>query len=441
MGMGMGLGLLGSSTIPLGVGMGGVVGEHCWEWGRKYLEFEVCSVKDGMSLALGVISVLSWGVAEVPQIITNYKAKCSHGLSLAFLITWIVGDLFNLFGCLLEPATLPTQYYTAILYLTTTLVLSVQTIYYGYIYPRLNNLRQKKGSKTNPAEVPGKASGRVNMVSDRILNLHSAVIYLIFVVDNRDHVIGYLFSWKFIRSARSLSRSHTPSEGFHAAQRTTLPFNRNRNPNEEPLLGALASTQSAPSNNVKTTLCVVSLMTLFCTFNQRSVDLSVDNPNRGVVMQVGRRLLQVNSRLLREMGTKHSSGIGTFLGWGMAVIYIGGRFPQIYLNIRKGNVDGLNPFMFIFAVVGNAAYVASILVNSMEWSKISPNLAWLVDAGGCMLLDIFVSLLYRHYFICFFEHSTLWYLLNSKVHSHTGKICYCSFLRTLSFFLAEQAIS
>ncbi|XP_068340474.1 vacuolar arginine/histidine antiporter stm1-like [Pyrus communis] len=343
------MGLLGSSTIPLGVGMGGVVGEHCWEWGRKYLEFEVCSVKDGMSLALGVISVLSWGVAEVPQIITNYKAKCSHGLSLAFLITWIIGDLFNLFGCLLEPATLPTQYYTAI------------------------------------------------MVFDRILNLHSAVIYLIFVVDNRDHVIGYLFSWKFIRSARSLSRSHTPSEGFHAAQRTTLPFNRNRNPNEEPLLGALASTQSAPSSNVKTTLCVVSLMTLFCTFNQRSVDLSVDNPNRGVVMQVGRRLLQGNSGLLREMGTKHSSGIGTFLGWGMAVIYIGGRFPQIYLNIRKGNVDGLNPFMFIFAVVGNAAYVASILVNSMEWSKISPNLAWLVDAGGCMLLDIFILLQFFQY--------------------------------------------
>ncbi|KAB2631628.1 hypothetical protein D8674_009147 [Pyrus ussuriensis x Pyrus communis] len=387
--MGMGMGLLGSSTIPLGVGMGGVVGEHCWEWGRKYLEFEVCSVKDGMSLALGVISVLSWGVAEVPQIITNYKAKCSHGLSLAFLITWIIGDLFNVFGCLLEPATLPTQYYTAILYLTTTLVLSVQTIYYGYIYPRLNNLRQKKGSKTNPAEVPGKASGRVNVIDTPSAgNEWSSPILCPNISPRRE---------SYYISARSLSRSHTPSEGFHAAQRTTLPFNRNRNPNEEPLLGTLASTQSAPSNNVKTTLCVVSLMTLFCTFNQRSVDLSVDNPNRGVVMQVGRRLLQVNSRLLREMGTKHSSGIGTFLGWGMAVIYIGGRFPQIYLNIRKGNVDGLNPFMFIFAVVGNAAYVASILVNSMEWSKISPNLAWLVDAGGCMLLDIFILLQFFQY--------------------------------------------
>ncbi|RXH76210.1 hypothetical protein DVH24_019098 [Malus domestica] len=198
------MGFLGSSTIPLGLGMGGVVSEHCWEWGRKYLGYELCSVKDFMSLALGVISVLTWGVAEIPQIITNYKAKSTHGLSLAFLMTWILGDLFNLFGCLLEPATLPTQYYTAM------------------------------GSKSNPAEVPGKASGRINVID-------------------------------------------TPSAGN------------------------------------------VSLITLFGTFNHRSVDLSVDNPNRGVVMQVGRRLLQ----------------------------------------IRKGNVDGLNPFMFIIAIVGNTTYIAS----------------------------------------------------------------------------------
>ncbi|XP_050122647.1 uncharacterized protein LOC126600141 [Malus sylvestris] len=382
------MGFLGSSTIPLGLGMGGVVSEHCWEWGRKYLGYELCSVKDFMSLALGVISVLTWGVAEIPQIITNYKAKSTHGLSLAFLMTWILGDLFNLFGCLLEPATLPTQYYTAMFYTATTSVLSAQTIYYRYIYPRLKyNL--KKGSKSNPAEVPGKASGRINVIdTPSARNVSSSPILCPNISPGRE---------SYYISARSLSRSHASTKEFHAAQRTTCILNHNRNPNEEPLLGALASTQSAPSNNVKTTLCVVSLITLFGTFNHRSVDLSVDNPNRGVVMQVGRRLLQVSSGLLRETGTKDSGGIGSFLGWGMTAIYIGGRLPQIYLNIRKGNVDGLNPSMFIIAIVGNTTYIASILVNSMEWSNIRPNLAWLVDAGGCMLLDIFILFQFFRY--------------------------------------------
>ncbi|BBH07053.1 PQ-loop repeat family protein / transmembrane family protein [Prunus dulcis] len=76
-------------------------------------------------------------------------------------------------------------------------------------------------------------------------------------------------------------------------------------------------------------------MTLFGTFNHRSVDnkldLIVENPSRGVV-----------------------------------------------LRIRKGNVEGLNPLMFVFAVLGNATYVASIILNSLDWSEIRPNLPWLI---------------------------------------------------------------
>lgn len=83
------------------------------------------------------------------------------------------------------------------------------------------------------------------------------MIYLIFIVENHDHVVRSLFSWEFIRSARSLSRSHTPTERSYLAQTIAPTFNHIRNSNEEPLLGALASTQSAPSNNIKTVLSVV----------------------------------------------------------------------------------------------------------------------------------------------------------------------------------------
>ncbi|KAJ6778987.1 SEVEN TRANSMEMBRANE PROTEIN 1 [Salix koriyanagi] len=116
--------------------------QYCSQWARIYMKYCLCSMKDGASLTLGVISVLSWGVAEIPQIITNYKKKSTEGLSLAFLFTWIVGDLFNVFGCMLEPATLPTQYYMAVLYAITTSVLTAQTVYYGHIYHRLKRNRR-----------------------------------------------------------------------------------------------------------------------------------------------------------------------------------------------------------------------------------------------------------------------------------------------------------
>ncbi|XP_020425065.1 uncharacterized protein LOC18770329 isoform X2 [Prunus persica] len=376
------------NTVMGGMAVGPSRDEHCWEWGRKYMEYNLCSVKDGVSLTLGLISVVSWGVAEIPQVITNYKNKSTDGLSLAFLMTWILGDLFNLFGCMLEPATLPTQYYMAMLYTITTAVLAVQTIYYGCIYPRLKrNLRQKKVNH---------AGRSIGFDTPSAGNVLSSPIPLPGICPSISPGRE-----SYYISARSLSRSHTPTERSYLAQTTAPTFNHVRNSNEEPLLGALASTQSAPSNNVKTVLCVVSLMTLFGTFNHRSVDnnldLIVENPSRGVVLRVGRRLLQVSRELLQAKGTKDSSRIGNLLGWGMAAIYIGGRLPQIFLNIRKGNVEGLNPLMFVFAVLGNATYVASIIVNSLDWSEIRPNLPWLVDAGGCMLLDIFILIQFFRY--------------------------------------------
>ncbi|KAM7522536.1 hypothetical protein LguiA_012438 [Lonicera macranthoides] len=72
------------------------IDQHCWQWARKYLKYCLCSTKDGVSLTLGLVSVLSWGVAEIPQIITNYKDKSAEGLSIAFLMTWAKDTTFEI---------------------------------------------------------------------------------------------------------------------------------------------------------------------------------------------------------------------------------------------------------------------------------------------------------------------------------------------------------
>ncbi|KAJ6420010.1 hypothetical protein OIU84_030017, partial [Salix udensis] len=86
----------------------------CARWVQKYFKDCLCNLRDEFSFSFGLVSLVCWGVAEIPQIITNFRTKSSHGVSLAFLLTWVAGDIFNLVGCLLEPATLPTQYYTAL---------------------------------------------------------------------------------------------------------------------------------------------------------------------------------------------------------------------------------------------------------------------------------------------------------------------------------------
>ncbi|KAG6743607.1 hypothetical protein POTOM_052306 [Populus tomentosa] len=405
--------------------------QYCSQWARIYLKYCLCSMKDGVSITLGVISVLSWGVAEIPQIITNYKKKSTEGLSLAFLLTWIIGDLFNVFGCMLEPATLPTQYYMAVLYTITTSVLTAQTIYYGHIYHRLKRNRQciksqketncheggfgrqkivltiaavssqteeagriRQGNSDAGAQVNNASKQRNETASPDGTNGSSSPIPFPTLLQKSSpgRELYYM-------SARSLSSSHTPAVGSFLAQRMASPSFSMRNSIEEPLLGGDATTQSAPDVNTKTMLCVVSGVTLLGTLNlhqsaNNRLAGAFENKHQGFVIQVGRKILQASSRMSHENYSDGSgSGIGTFLGWSMAAIYMGGRLPQIFLNIKRGNVEGLNPLMFVFALIGNITYVASILVDSVAWPKIRANLPWLVDAGGCVLLDTCVSLL------------------------------------------------
>ncbi|KAK8696778.1 hypothetical protein V6N13_001904 [Hibiscus sabdariffa] len=372
---------------------------ECWEWAKVYLNDCICSRRDQVSFGLGLASVLSWGVAEIPQIITNYKEKSVEGLSLGFLITWIIGDLFNLFGCILEPATLPTQYYMAVLYTMTTLILAAQTVYYGYFYPEVCN-KDSKEYLFEGVEKIGKGSSNfcVKQVTDA--DRLSSPIPLPKSSPGRE---------LFYRSARSLSSSHTPTAGSLLAQRMTPPLHPG-NSVQEPLLGAYVVTQSTSQqresvspSSTKSLLCLVSALMFISLFNFQLSAVSKllmgnEKINQGFVIQVGRKLLQANTVSLGEKVSEEGSRVGTFLGWAMAAIYMGGRVPQIYLNIRRGNVEGLNPFMFIFALVGNATYVASILMRSMDWSRIQPNLPWLVDAGGCVLLDTFIVIQFIYFY-------------------------------------------
>uniref|UniRef100_A0A0D3EM47 Uncharacterized protein n=1 Tax=Oryza barthii TaxID=65489 RepID=A0A0D3EM47_9ORYZ len=329
---------------------------NCAKWAQTYLKYCLCSTRDGMALTLGLLSVISWGVAEVPQIITNYKHKSTEGLSLAFLMTWIVGDFFNLIGCFLEPETLPTQFYMALLYTITTVILTGQTVYYSHIYHRLKAKKARATSKPQRHQ-RADASLREKLLGPKVIgeirnNSHlgatvpiptSSPITVNTEIVRHRHGPSSLSEY-YYTSARSLSSSPVPMSGTWSAN--------------------YHQTNSPPEIDDQKESLVIG------TTHQ-------EVPN-GIVIPVGRRLLLLaDDHADSSVSNGSGSGIGSFLGWAMAVIYMGGRLPQIWLN-------GLNPLMFTFALVGNVTYVGSILVKSMDWSKLKPNLPWLVDAGGSM---------------------------------------------------------
>ncbi|CAH9067569.1 unnamed protein product [Cuscuta europaea] len=343
----------------------------CVGWVYEHLGDCLCNIKDELSFGLGVVSFLFWGVAEIPQIVTNFQTKSSHGISILFLLTWITGDIFNLVGCLLEPATLPTQLYTALLYTVTTVILVLQSLYYDYLY---NCLKHKDVI----------SSQQIADVKKPLMPQKSGVSGI--AIPNGTGRSSNRVEYYYM-SARSLAGSATP------------PFRSNLWPvrSGPPALDIENDVPSddenaeAASKNPVTRAKAIPRSAGYGAFLATSVNI----PHQAKALMStyvafgGRKLLQGN-------GADHSA-TGEWLGWMMAAIYMSGRIPQIWLNIRRGSAEGLNPFMFIFALVANATYVGSIVVRTTEWDKIKPNLPWLFDAAGCVMLDSFIISQYIYY--------------------------------------------
>nr|GMD84839.1 probable vacuolar amino acid transporter YPQ3 [Ipomoea batatas] len=340
----------------------------CIGWVNKYFKDCLCNLNDEISFVVGIISLICWGVAEIPQIVTNFKNKSSSGVSLAFLCTWILGDVFNLVGCVLEPATLPTQFFTALLYTATTVVLVLQAIYYDHFLPWWK-CRDKNTIlvKDNEREAL-KPRSRHHRTSHPALEVPSQRHY-------------------YFTSARTLASSDTPTYCYIMARSGPPALQHDEDSSSEDETVPLSSSQKAISQPRS-----IPRATAYGTFLAAAAHFPVGG--KSLIMEAqtkftGRRLLQEHEF--------DSSVAGQWLGWLMAAIYMGGRVPQIWLNIKRGSVEGLNPLMFVFVLVANATYVGSILVRSTEWEKMKANMPWLLDAVACVVLDLFIIIQYLYY--------------------------------------------
>ena len=84
---------------------------------------------DTISGITGSVSVACWVVVFSPQIIENFRRSSAEGLSLSFLVIWLTGDVFNVFGGLLQ-GVLPTMIILALYYTLADIILIIQVMYY-----------------------------------------------------------------------------------------------------------------------------------------------------------------------------------------------------------------------------------------------------------------------------------------------------------------------
>ncbi|KAJ7561667.1 hypothetical protein O6H91_03G036900 [Diphasiastrum complanatum] len=325
----------------------------CLEWARRYLKDCVCTTRDKVSFVLGLLSVLSWGVAEVPQIITHCKEKSTEGISLTFLMTWLIGDMFNLVGCYLEPATLPTQFYMALLYTITTVILLGQVVYYDYMCKRWKCKDEVLEEAFMPQKpIEDELASKPLTIPERPEEQQGTPVASrpmsgIGVPTPRQSVQGR--EW-YYTSARSLASSHTPTAGsILSGSRGSAGHGMLRNSSPRTRHMDVPRSTPTPTGNPNSALVQTAASSFLCigglglrfgsSIGPRDYYIGDKSASGAKFLVLGARkflqeLHESKRGLFRLNFQENGSGsaIGELFGWLMAAIYMGGRIPQIWLN-------------------------------------------------------------------------------------------------------------
>ncbi|GMN29702.1 hypothetical protein TIFTF001_002528 [Ficus carica] len=252
----------------------------CVRWVEKYFQDCVCNVKDDLSFGFGLISLL------------------------------------------------PTQYYTALLYTISTVVLVLQSIYYDHIYGWCN--RRKTTARQSNEEDQRKPLNSGSAGSGIPIPRPSTRPSSTRSTPRREF---------YYTSARSLAGSGTP-----------------------PFRTYLRAARSGPS--------------------AMAVESDSSSEDEAIVPR-----RSTNKSPIQPCPISKSAGYGTFLAASVNLPLKSNALTQI----KRGSVEGLNPLMFLFALLANVTYVGSILIRSTEWERIKANMPWLLDAVVCVALDLFLE--------------------------------------------------
>ncbi|KAI9721683.1 MAG: hypothetical protein M1828_005051 [Chrysothrix sp. TS-e1954] len=337
----------------------------------------------------GSVSIACWIVVFSPQIIENFRRSSAEGLSIVFIIVWLVGDVFNILGAVLQ-GVLPTMIILAVYYTIADIVLLLQCFYY-----RGFTLTDHVDPKPDQAAEPPTETAP-------LLNSNTA-----------DRRPSQASSPNRISFPELIRRSSSPSsireqlsslDGTHFSPAT--PLHPGTRDNE-----ALKAQSPVQKRSVlKAVLFNAAAVLVVCAAGVLGWWLSTSAARRGdhTTHHDHHHHHQDSKESL------HFNIPGQIFGYICALLYLGSRIPQLLLNYRRKSTEGISMLFFLFACIGNLTYVLSIFAYEPECRSgvgrckegearavygryMAVNFSWLLGSFGTLVLDAGVFVQYFLY--------------------------------------------
>ncbi|XBW38447.1 hypothetical protein QEN19_004035 [Hanseniaspora menglaensis] len=289
-----------------------------------------------ISNILGSISLYCWVVVFLPQIYENYVRGSSEGLSIDFIIIWLIGDIFNVLGSVMQRVIF-TAILLAIYYTLADIVLLVQCLKYGN-----HKFSESTSSPASPF------NEKMKLLMARVFGGSDSII------------------------VATASNSAEISEIQPLLSNTTS-IQKN------------IETQNTAVKRIKellivTAVIIVGILSWYITYISQDGKLpDLPNPN------------DPNDKRLQFNITAQ------IFGYVSAVFYLASRIPQIVLNIKNRSTEGISFLFFLLACLGNITFVLSVLSISLNKKYILINLSWLIGSSGTLFMDFMILCQFFYY--------------------------------------------
>ncbi|KAK7969089.1 PQ loop repeat-domain-containing protein [Apiospora saccharicola] len=300
---------------------------------------------EAISGICGYISIAAWIVVFSPQIAENFRRGSAEGLSLQFIIIWLVGDVFNILGAILQ-GVLPTMLILAIYYTIADMVLLGQCFYYkGFTWK--DEIPPPK-PKTPRVRATGEANERTGLLDAHLVNSR----------ERRGSTHSW-HSWEHLSPA-------------------------------VPMIPGAPTTPPPPPTKLRTLFTHTTAILMVCVAGVAGWYLSRH--------AAGEHASEPSN------GGPQFNLWGQIFGWMCALLYLGSRLPQLLLNWRRKSVEGISMLFFLFSCLGNLTYVLSIFAyeptcahaghcqpgeaSDIYGRYILVNASWIAGSLGTLFLDL-----------------------------------------------------
>lgn len=287
-----------------------------------------------ISSVLGVLSIVSWLFAQLPQIYKNYQLQSTSGLSLFFLVIWCAGDASNLVGALFTRQA-AWQVVVASYYVFVDLALVIQFFWYTHYKPSrpyegyaeiLHHGHYQDPDPRSALPLSGPSTthkGPVDVANKRT-EVHDMAVQ----------------TGSTLTSTPSRTVSYSNEKKITSSTRPTR----------------LGTSATSPPFALPRTMLIASLVCAVVA-NASPADNTGPHPHPPIYQAPHETIIEV---------------VGRIFSWLSTILYLGSRPPQLYKNYLRKSTEGLSPLLFMAAFGGNLFYSASLLTNPNAWADFAP---------------------------------------------------------------------